>query len=76
MSTTRLHNLALISIERELSFELIQDPTKIVNEFAKLKIEDFNSLNNYYILYFYVIIIKKTIVSFPFIWVLFSFIKN
>jgi hypothetical protein len=37
MSTTRLHNLALISIKRELSFELIQDPTKIVNEFAKLK---------------------------------------
>ncbi|XP_025420657.1 zinc finger MYM-type protein 1-like [Sipha flava] len=37
MSTTRLHNLVLISIERELSFELIQDSTKIVDEFAKLK---------------------------------------
>jgi len=37
MSTTRLHNLALISIERELSFELIQESTKIVDKFAKLK---------------------------------------
>ncbi|VVC24726.1 Ribonuclease H-like domain,HAT, C-terminal dimerisation domain [Cinara cedri] len=37
MSTARLHNLSLISIEGEFSFELIEDPTKIVDEFAKLK---------------------------------------
>ncbi|XP_022174917.1 zinc finger MYM-type protein 1-like [Myzus persicae] len=37
MTTTRLHNLALISIEREFSSELLKDPTKIIDEFAKMK---------------------------------------
>ncbi|XP_008179863.1 uncharacterized protein LOC103308380 [Acyrthosiphon pisum] len=32
MTTTRLHNLALISIEREFSSELLKDPTKIIDE--------------------------------------------
>jgi len=37
MTTMRLHNLALISIEREFSSELLKDPTKIIDEFAKMK---------------------------------------
>lgn len=37
MTTTRLHTLALVSIEREFSTELIQDPTKIIDAFANLK---------------------------------------
>jgi len=37
MTTIRLHNLALISIEREFTSELLEDPTKIISEFAKIK---------------------------------------
>jgi len=36
MITTLLHNLALTSIEREFSSELLKDPTKIIDEFAKI----------------------------------------
>jgi len=37
MINTRLHNLALISIEREFSSELLKDPTKMIDGFAKIK---------------------------------------
>lgn len=47
-TTTRLHKLALMSIEREFSSKLLEGPTKITDEFAKLKIEDFNLPNKYY----------------------------
>jgi len=47
MITTRLHTLALISNERKFSSELLENPTKIIDEFAKMKIEDFKLLNKY-----------------------------
>lgn len=37
MSNERLHNTAILSIERELSGHLMEDPTLVVKEFAKLK---------------------------------------
>lgn len=37
MTTERLHNTAILSIERELSSPLINDPNPVIDEFAKTK---------------------------------------
>ncbi|KAF0725460.1 zinc finger MYM-type protein 1-like, partial [Aphis craccivora] len=37
MTSERLHNTAILSIERELSGQLIQDPTSVIDEFATSK---------------------------------------
>lgn len=37
MTTERLHNTAILSIERELSSPLINDPNPVIDEFAKIK---------------------------------------
>lgn len=37
MSSGRLHNTAILSIERELSGQLMQDPSSIIDEFSKTK---------------------------------------
>lgn len=37
MTSERLHNSAILSIERELSGQLIQDPTSVIDEFATSK---------------------------------------
>jgi len=42
MSGKRLYNLALLSIEREKSEELIQNPDEILNEFASDKLRKLN----------------------------------
>lgn len=42
MTGKRLHNLALLSIEREKSEELIQNPDEILNEFASNKLRRLN----------------------------------
>lgn len=42
MTGKRLHNLALLSIEREKSEELIQNPGEILNEFASNKLRRLN----------------------------------
>jgi len=37
MTSERLQNTAILSIERELSGQLIQDPTSVIDEFATSK---------------------------------------
>ena len=37
MTSERLHNSGILSIERELSGQLIQDPTSVIDEFATSK---------------------------------------
>lgn len=48
MTIKRIQNSKLIFIESEFSWELIQDSTQVIDEFTKLKIEEFNLLNKYF----------------------------
>jgi len=45
MTSSRLNNLTLMSIEREISGKFIENPSAVIDEFASMKKENWNFLS-------------------------------